>query len=117
MEQCELYLDGEPLGDHAGGYLPFDPSRRSGRPGQHHELVIRVVNPFGFFDRQPVYSDPAAMAAGVAALGDALTGVPGGKQTWYTATSGLVRGVTLGDARRPPRAAARGRRTCGRAAT
>ena len=35
------------------------------------------------------------MAAGVAALGDALTGVSGGKQTWYTATSGLVRSVTM----------------------
>ena len=96
MEHCELYLDGKPLGEHAGGYLPFEIGLQDRvLPGQRYELVIRVVNPFGFFERQPVYSDPVAMAAGAAALGDSLTGVSGGKQTWYTATSGLVRSVTM----------------------
>jgi len=41
--QANVWLDGEPLGDHYGGYTPFSflvCSPRSGR----HELVVRVDN-------------------------------------------------------------------------
>ena len=96
MERCEVFLDGEPIGEHAGGYLPFE-VRLDGcvTPGAQHQLAVRVVNPFGYFDRQPVYSDRSAMDAGTMAMGAALTEVSGGKQTWYTATSGLIRPVSL----------------------
>ena len=102
MASCIVYLDGSRVGGHEGGYLPFEMDITAHvRAGAAHDLAVRVRNPFGVFDRQPVYSDRAAIDAAAAALGEELTAAPGGKQTWYTSTSGLVRPVTL--ERRPPR--------------
>jgi beta-glucuronidase len=41
--QANVWLDGEPLGDHYGGFTPFAFVVRSPRPGSH-ELVVRVDN-------------------------------------------------------------------------
>lgn len=96
MASCVVYLDGEPAGTHDGGYLPFEVRVTDRvRPGADHDLAVRVRNPFGLFDHQPVYSEPGAIAAAAAVLGEELTATPGGKQTWYSSTSGLVRSVTL----------------------
>jgi hypothetical protein len=101
MASCIVYLDGSGVGGHEGGYLPFEMDITAHvRAGAAHDLAVRVRNPFGVFDRQPVYSDRAAIDTAAAALGEELTATPGGKQTWYTSTSGLVRPVTL--ERRPP---------------
>jgi len=96
MEQCELWVDGVLAGTHEGGYVPFEiamPARL--RSGETHDLAVRVHNPFGAFDTQPAYSDPSAVARAEARLGQAFGGIAGGKQTWYTSTSGLIRPVTL----------------------
>ena len=96
MASCPVYLDGTPVGGHEGGYLPFEVDLTAHvRAGAAHDLAIRVRNPFGVFDRQPVYSEPGAIDAAAALLGEELTAAPGGKQTWYSSTSGLVRPVTL----------------------
>ena len=103
MSSCVVYLDGAPIGEHEGGYLPFEVDLTAHvRAGAAHDLAIRVRNPFGVFDRQPVYSEPGAIDAAAAMLGEELTAAPGGKQTWYSSTSGLVRPVVL--ERRPRRA-------------
>ena len=96
MATCRVYLDGTPIGGHEGGYLPFEIDLTAQvRAGAANDLAIRVRNPFGVFDRQPVYSEPGAIDAAAALLGEELTAAPGGKQTWYSSTSGLVRPVTL----------------------
>jgi hypothetical protein len=96
MASCEVYVDGEAVGRHTGGYLPFEIDLTDRvRPGARHELAVRVRNPFGALGRQPAYSEPGALDAAAARLGEELTAAPGGKQTWYTATSGLVRPVSL----------------------
>ena len=96
MASCLVYLDGAPVGGHEGGYLPFEVDLTAHvRAGAAHDLAVRVRNPFGVFDRQPVYSEPGAIDAAAALLGEELTAAPGGKQTWYSSTSGLVRPVTL----------------------
>ena len=96
MASCRVYLDGAPVGGHEGGYLPFEVDVTAHvRAGAAHDLAVRVRNPFGVFDRQPVYSEPGAIDAAAALLGEELTAAPGGKQTWYSSTSGLVRPVTL----------------------
>ena len=96
MSSCVVYLDGTPIGAHEGGYLPFEIDLTAHiRAGAEHDLAIRVRNPFGVFDRQPVYSEPGAIDAAATILGEELTAAPGGKQTWYSSTSGLVRPVVL----------------------
>ena len=96
MSSCIVYLDGAPVGEHEGGYLPFEIDLTAHvRAGAAHDLAVRVRNPFGVFDRQPVYSEPGAIDAAAALLGEELTAAPGGKQTWYSSTSGLVRPVVL----------------------
>ena len=96
MASCVVYLDGAPIGEHEGGYLPFEVDVTAHvRAGAAHDLAIRVRNPFGVFDRQPVYSEPGAIDAAATVLGEELTAAPGGKQTWYSSTSGLVRPVVL----------------------
>ena len=89
MASCVVYLDGLRIGSHDGGYLPFEIDLTGHvRAGATHDVAIRVRNPFGVFDRQPAYSDPASLEAAAAALGEELTAAPGGKQTWYSSTSG-----------------------------
>lgn len=96
MERCDVWLDARRVGSHVGGYTPFevklDGDVADGRP---HELLVRARNPFGALDAQPAYTRPGAMARAGAAFGDGFLGIPGGKQTWYTATSGIVRPVTI----------------------
>lgn len=41
--QANVWLDGEPLGDHYGGYAPFGMLVKAPEPGRH-ELVVRVDN-------------------------------------------------------------------------
>jgi beta-glucuronidase len=42
-QQANVWLDGEPLGEHYGGFLPFSFLLPSLEPGQH-QLVVRVDN-------------------------------------------------------------------------
>jgi len=42
-QQANVWLDGEPLGEHYGGFLPFSFLLIGSEPGQH-ELIVRVDN-------------------------------------------------------------------------
>lgn len=96
MTSCRVFLDGRLVAEHDEGYLPFEADVTAAVvPGATHDLAIRVRNPAGIFVRQPAYSEPGAIARAGAQLGRELTSAPVGKQTWYTATGGLVRPVAL----------------------
>lgn len=77
---AEVYVNGQKLGLHEGGYLPFEfdvtPLIRSGE----NQIAVRVV-------------DPGAKPAEVEGIPYAE--IPHGKQNWYVQTSGLWQNVQL----------------------
>ena len=76
---CQVWLDGQPVGAHEGGYEPFvfDITGRL-HPGVAQRLVVRVVDP----GTQPVD-------------GLTLRTTPSSKQSWYENFGGLLGPVTL----------------------
>ena len=76
-----VWLNGVLLGDHEGGYLPFElPLGVALRPDGDNELVVRVL-------------DPASDAD--ADLGYAFAEIPHGKQSWYGPVGGIWQSVRL----------------------
>jgi hypothetical protein len=78
---AEVILNGQPLGRHAGGYLPFaletgEALRRNG----DNELLVRVTLPDNDLERHPERP---------------FTEVPHGKQSWYGLTGGIWQSVWL----------------------
>ena len=76
---CTVWLDGEPVGEHEGGYEPFTLDL-TGKllGGVEQRLVVRVVDP------------GAAPVDGLT-----LRTTPHGKQSWYENFGGLLGPVTL----------------------
>ena len=123
MSSCVVYLDGSRVGGHEGGYLPFEVDLTAHvRAGAAHDLAIRVRNPFGVFDRQPVYSEPAAIDM---RLGGARRGADRDARRqadlvlvheWARPTRGLsaVPACTSGKLAVRPISRAAGRRSAGR---
>ena len=90
---CIVYVNGEPAGEHEGGYLPFGLEvGRLLRPGQANEIAVRVVD---------VAQSRVVLARWGDELGaDAAHGfdpdeIPHGKQWWYCNVSGLWQSVRL----------------------
>ncbi|HEY1106554.1 MAG TPA: glycoside hydrolase family 2 TIM barrel-domain containing protein [Agromyces sp.] len=77
-QRCRVFVDGEPVGEHEGGYLPFsiDVTDRLA-DGAEHELVVDVVDP----------SDTSFHSRGKQSLHR------GG--IWYTAQSGIWQPVWI----------------------
>ena len=82
---CEVWLNGTQLGDHEGGYGPFefDISRRM-RTGSN-ELVVRVINP-------PLNHEIEGFRCG-APLNQG--NIPIGKSSWYYNFGGIWQDVSL----------------------
>jgi hypothetical protein len=73
-----IWLNGELLGEHEGGYLPFELRADSAlRPGDN-ELVVRVLDP-GPGSRSAIPFDE----------------IPHGKQSWYGPLGGIWQSVSL----------------------
>lgn len=76
-----VWLNGSLLGEHEGGYLPFEFELSSLAAGQENELLVRVVDPdtndSATFEQYP------------------FDQVPHGKQSWYGAIGGIWQSVTL----------------------
>jgi hypothetical protein len=78
---AEVWLNGQRLGEHEGGYLPFEFEISPWlRADQANELVVRVVAPTN--DRKQYPQFPFAE-------------IPHGKQSWYGFLSGLWQSVWL----------------------
>ena len=76
---AEVWLNGEFLGSHEGGYLPFEFEVR-GLLRQANTLTVRVTDPS---DNPKKYPDFP------------FSEIPHGKQSWYGQTSGLWQSVWL----------------------
>jgi hypothetical protein len=77
---AEVYVNGDRVGAHEGGYLPFEFDVTSRvRPGEN-EIAVRVA-------------DPGAKPSEVEGIKYAE--IPHGKQNWYVQTSGLWQDVEL----------------------
>lgn len=87
--RAEVWLDGRRVGSNADGHLPFEVDAGPVRPGTRHRLAVRVENPFNALTAYPAFGDAA-----LAVVDDPFTrSIPHGKQTWYSATSGLLGSV------------------------
>ena len=96
MYRCDVYLDGEPIGSHEGGYTPFELEAAAvARPGATSELAVFVVNPLNAIDEYPAFGLSEMLAAEGLEPDIPLAEAPHGKQTWYTSQSGIWRSVTM----------------------
>jgi Beta-galactosidase/beta-glucuronidase len=76
-----VWVNGNLLGEHEGGYLPFEFEVSSLVPGQENEVLVRVVDPDN--------NDSATFGQ------YPFDEVPHGKQSWYGAIGGIWQSVTL----------------------
>lgn len=76
-----VWLNGVLVGEHEGGYLPFElPVGSALRLGGDNELIVRVIDPGSDADAE---------------LGFPFAEVPHGKQSWYGPVGGIWQGVYL----------------------
>ncbi len=75
-----VWLNGQEVGEHEGGYLPFELDVSEAlRPGDSNELVVRVLDPGNDADL-PDFS---------------FAEIPHGKQSWYGPIGGIWQSVYL----------------------
>ncbi len=77
-----VWLNGRKLGDHEGGYLPFEFDVTNDVAAGDNELVVRVVDPSD--DRSRYAEMP-------------FSEIPHGKQSWYGPIGGIWQSVWLED--------------------
>lgn len=101
MYHATVFLDGLRLGEHEGGYTPFElDASEAIHWGSPTELVVRVVNPLDGLRTYPATKADLAEA-------DQLTPefpaseIPHGKQSWYSSQSGIWQSVRLERRTRP----------------
>ncbi len=76
-----VWLNGVEVGEHEGGYLPFElPVTSALRRNEENELVLRVIDPGSDADAE---------------LGFPFAEVPHGKQSWYGPVGGIWQSVFL----------------------
>lgn len=101
MYRCAVFLNGERVGEHEGGYTAFEvDATGAARFGGANELAVLVVNPLNALDEYPAFSVEEMLLAEEFEPDLPLSEAPHGKQTWYSSTSGLWQSVWLD--RRPP---------------
>ncbi len=77
---ASVWLNGQKLGDHEGGYLPFEFDVTGALVAGSNELVVRVVDPS---DDRSAYPDMP------------FSEIPHGKQSWYGPIGGIWQSVWL----------------------
>lgn len=81
---CEVFLNGEKVGEHEGGYTPFEFDISSRLKSDSNELIVRVIDP----PRDPKRNQQLFPQF-------PYDEVPHGKQNWYVQTGGLWQPVNL----------------------
>jgi hypothetical protein len=78
---CSVWLNGEPIGEHEGGYLPFEmPVDGSLNHTGNNDLLVRVIDPGDDTGRFSQFS---------------FSEIPHGKQSWYGPIGGIWQSVFL----------------------
>ena len=103
MYRCEVWLNGERVGGHEGGYTPFtlSVSRDMVHGGSTNTIAVEVQNPLNAIAEYPALAVERVLSAEQYAPDLPLSEAPHGKQTWYSSQSGLwqsVRAELVGDA-------------------
>jgi hypothetical protein len=89
MYHAEVFLNGRRLGEHEGGYTPFELDAADAIDwGGANRLAVRVINPLGDLTMSPVGPEELA-AADARTPAFPASEVPHGKQTWYSSQSGI----------------------------
>jgi hypothetical protein len=91
---CEVYVNGQRVGEHEGGYTPFVfPIRQVVRAGQN-ELCVRVYDPVQDQIAIPRWPDYHHSDSATRPPFDSQ-GLPHGKQEWYINVGGIWQNVLL----------------------
>ncbi|MCA1588765.1 MAG: ABC transporter permease subunit [Chloroflexi bacterium] len=95
MYRCAVWLNGQPIGGHEGGYTPFtlEAAHEVVRWGAENELAVEVENPLNAIAEYPAMAVERVLSAEQYAPDLPLSEAPHGKQTWYSSQSGLWKSV------------------------
>jgi hypothetical protein len=96
MYRCGVWVNGQHVGGHEGGYTPFelditDELRWDGRDA----VQVAVTNPLNGLDEYPAFSVAEVLLAEEWEPDLPLAEAPHGKQTWYSSQSGIWQSVSL----------------------
>ena len=96
MYRCEVWLNGERVGGHEGGYTPFTLTvpEAAVRWGSTNTVAVEVQNPLNAIAEYPALAVERVLSAEQYAPDLPLSEAPHGKQTWYSSQSGLWQSVT-----------------------
>lgn len=90
---CQVYVNGQCVGEHEGGYTPFRlPIRHAARPGEN-TLSVRVYDTAQQEITFPRWRDDVQRDGTQPPFEPDV--IPHGKQTWYIDASGIWQDVTL----------------------
>ena len=94
MYRCAVWLNGERIGEHEGGYTAFAVDAADAvRWGAANELVVEVENPLNAIADYPAFAAGRVLDAEALTPDLPLSEIPHGKQTWYSSQSGLWQSV------------------------
>ena len=95
MYSCAVWLNGQRLGYHEGGYTPFDLEApdEAVRWGEPNHIAVEVQNPLNAIAEYPAMAVERVLSAEQYAPDLPLSQAPHGKQTWYSSQSGLWQSV------------------------
>ena len=94
MYRCAVWLNGERIGEHEGGYTAFAVDAADAvRWGAANELVVEVENPLNAIGDYPAFAAERVLDAEALTPDLPLSEIPHGKQTWYSSQSGLWQSV------------------------
>jgi hypothetical protein len=94
MYRCAVFVNGRHVGEHEGGYTPFEIDATDAvRWGEANDLAVQVVNPLNAIEEYPAFSVEEVLLAQAFEPDLPLSEAPHGKQTWYSSTSGIWQSV------------------------
>lgn len=95
MYRSAVWLNGEFIGSHEGGYTEFalDVPSEAVRWGLENQIAVEVQNPLNAIAEYPALAVERVLSAEQYAPDLPLSEAPHGKQTWYSSQSGLWQSV------------------------
>jgi hypothetical protein len=88
---CQVFVNGQLVGEHEGGYMPITLPVRSAMQTGQNEIAVRVYDPV----QTSISIERWPHAVTAKAMPFAPEDIPHGKQEWYINVGGLWQDVTL----------------------